>query len=79
MQIPDPRYRPNAARAIYVDGVLDDKLLNRLTPQMLRLLGAGRAPITIYITDSPGGDPAITKGILRLLRLSNQDNAKLAD
>jgi ATP-dependent protease ClpP protease subunit len=52
---------------------MDDKLLTKLTPQVLRFQAQNRDPITIYITDSPGGDAGTTQNILRLIRLSDQD------
>jgi ATP-dependent protease ClpP protease subunit len=55
---------------------MEDKLLTRLTPRILGLQAQNRKPITIYILDSPGGNTAITQGILRMLRLSDQDSSK---
>lgn len=76
MLVPNANYRPDPSRAVYVDGVMDDKLLTRLTPQILRLQAQSRKPITAYILDSPGGNTAITQGILRMLRLSDQNSSE---
>lgn len=69
---PHPEYRPNPKRAVYVNGTIDQNLLNRLTPQILTLLAESRAPITVYI-DSRGGNPLYVDSIFRLLRSPDQD------
>lgn len=74
MIIPDPNFRLNAQRAIYVTGVIDDTLVSRLTPQILRLQSISRAPISVYI-DSPGGSVGGMETILRLLNLTDQDSS----
>jgi len=71
--VPDPNYRPNPLRAVYVLGRIDQQMADRLTPQILRLQHANREPITVYI-DSRGGDVAAQELILRLLNASNQDS-----
>jgi ATP-dependent protease ClpP protease subunit len=73
--IPNVNYRPDPSRAIYVDGLLDDKLLSRLTPLILRLQAQNRKPITAYILDSPGGNTSIMHSILHMLRLSDQNSS----
>lgn len=70
---PDPKYRPNPQRAVYIDGVIDEQLLSRLTPQILRLQNQNRAPITMYIVNSPGGSTAVMQNILRMLKMPDQD------
>ena len=72
---PNPNFRPDPTRAVFVDGPLDEKLLSRLTPQILRLQALSRRPISVYILDSPGGSTTIMQGILRLLRLSDQNSS----
>jgi ATP-dependent protease ClpP protease subunit len=73
---PNANYRPNPSRAIYLDGPIDDQLLSRLIPQILKLQGQSRAPITLYILNSPGGQVAAMKNILQTLKLANQDSAE---
>lgn len=70
---PNPNYRPNPSRAIHIDGVLDDNILSRLSPQIIELQHASREPITVYILDSPGGQVEVMQGILRALRMTDQD------
>lgn len=74
MIVPDPNYRPNALRAVYVQGRIDQQMADRLTPQIIKLQAASRNPITVFI-DSRGGDVAIGELILKLLNASNQDSA----
>jgi ATP-dependent protease ClpP protease subunit len=71
---PDQNYRANPSRAIYVDGVLDDQLLSKLTPQILKLHQV-RKPITLYILNSPGGNVGIMQDLIRLVQLKDQDAA----
>jgi hypothetical protein len=70
---PHAKFRPNPLRAVQVDGVLDDQMLSRLTPEIIKLQYADRSPITVYILDSPGGQVEIMQGILRALRMTDQD------
>ena len=63
----DPKYVPNPDRAIYVQGVIDQALLYRLTPQIISLQNQGDEPLTIYI-DSPGGSVSHMESLLHLLR-----------
>jgi ATP-dependent protease ClpP protease subunit len=72
--VPDPNFRLNPQRAIYVTGVIDDSLVSRLTPQILRLQSVNRSPISVYI-DSPGGSVSSMETILRLLNLTDQDSS----
>lgn len=70
--VPDPNYRFNVDRGIFVSGLMDQQLLDRLTPQIMRLTSSSRGPVSVFI-DSPGGYPPIGESILRLLRARNQD------
>jgi len=70
---PDQNYRPHPSRAVYIDGVLDDQLLSRVTPQILKLQSQSRNPITLYILNSPGGNVGIMQDILRLAQMPDQD------
>jgi ATP-dependent protease ClpP protease subunit len=72
--VPKPAYRPNPNRAIYIQGLIDDQLIYRLTPQILTLQSENRSPITVYI-DSPGGSISNAESLWRLLTASNQDLA----
>jgi hypothetical protein len=72
--VPDHNFRINAQRAIYVTGLIDDALVSRLTPQILRLQSVNRNPISVYI-DSPGGSVSSMETILRLLNLTDQDSS----
>lgn len=74
MIVPDPAFRPNANRAVYVQGVIDQQLVNRLTSRIIFLQSQSREPLTIFI-DSPGGHVASMETILKLLKASNQDFA----
>jgi ATP-dependent protease ClpP protease subunit len=72
---PDPDFAPNPARAIHVQGPFDQQLLYRLTPEIIRLLGKGREPITVYI-DSPGGPVVYMEALRKLLGTSTQTFAQ---
>jgi ATP-dependent protease ClpP protease subunit len=70
--VPNPRFRPNPARAIYVSGEINEQMVQRLTPRIMLFQSQSRAPITVYI-DSPGGQVATMTALWRLLNASNQD------
>jgi ATP-dependent protease ClpP protease subunit len=72
--VPDKNFRLDPQRAIYVTGLIDDALVSRLTPQILRLQSVNRLPISVYI-DSPGGSVSSMETILRLLNLTDQDSS----
>jgi ATP-dependent protease ClpP protease subunit len=71
--VPDKNYRFDPNRAIYVNGALDQALLDRLTPSIMRLTSESREPISVFI-DSPGGFPQVGDALLRLLRSRGQEN-----
>lgn len=73
MIVPDPNFRPNPDRAIYVQGTIDQGTVDRLTPEIIKLTVGNRGPITVFI-DSPGGNVASAEVILKLLQATNQDN-----
>lgn len=73
MIAPDPRFRPNPERAIYVHGTLNSELVHKLTPRILELQHQSREPITVYI-DSNGGEVPALYSMLRLLRSGTQDD-----
>lgn len=62
----------NWDRSILVDSVVDDELVRRLTPQILKLRQSGTDPITVGI-NSPGGSLASLDVLLALLTDPNQD------
>jgi ATP-dependent protease ClpP protease subunit len=69
---PDPNFRANPERAVYVQGAIDESMVARLTPSIIKLQNANRGPITVYI-DSRGGSVFSAELILRLLSASNQN------
>jgi ClpP protease-like protein len=69
---PDKDYRPNPKRAVFIQGTIDQPLIDRLTPQIISLTADSSEPITVYI-DSPGGSPSLMEALLRLLTVSDQD------
>ncbi|MGH9599972.1 MAG: ATP-dependent Clp protease proteolytic subunit [Terracidiphilus sp.] len=71
----DPKYRSNHDRSITISGVIDDALVSRLIPEIVRLQSTSRDPITAYI-DSPGGDTDCARLLLDALRASDQDRAE---
>jgi len=70
----DPKYRPNHSRSITISGIIDDELVARLLPEVVRLQSTSRDPITVYI-DSPGGDTDCARLLLDALRASDQDRS----
>lgn len=74
MIVPNARFRPNPDRAIYVQGLINQEMVDRLTPEIVSLTHKARDPITIYI-DSDGGIVLNMETILRLLNASDQDGA----
>ena len=73
MLVPDPNFRPDPNRAIFISGHIDQALVDRLTPTIMQLCARNRQPISVYI-DSKGGSPQSAETILRLLKATNQDN-----
>ena len=71
---PDPDYRPNPKRAIFVHGQIDLNLVYNLAPAILRFQHESRDPITVYI-NSPGGITLYSEQLTQLLNATNQDNA----
>ena len=74
MIVPNPSFRPDPSRAIHVQGIIDQRLVDKLTPEIIQLTSESRQPITVYI-DSKGGSVASAELLLRLLTASNQDMA----
>lgn len=72
--VPNPDFRPNTARSVYLSGPIGQETLDRLTPEILRLQASRRDPITLVI-DSPGGQVRAAMALIDLLRATNQDGA----
>jgi ATP-dependent protease ClpP protease subunit len=69
----DAEFTPNPARAIWVEGQLNEALLDRLRPEILDLTAQNREPITVFI-NSRGG--LTGEAILELLKRTTQDDAR---
>jgi hypothetical protein len=69
---PDPNFRPNPERSIYISGKIDDTQVNRLAPQIIKLRHASSDPITVYI-NSNGGVTASADIIWGLLKSKDVD------
>lgn len=72
--VPQIEFRPNPLRSISLNGEINQDLVYRLTPSIIRLQHESRDPITVYI-DSPGGSVASASSILRLLRTPALDTS----
>lgn len=70
---PNINFRANPARAIYIQGSIDQNLVNQITPKIIEFQNQSRDPITIYI-DSLGGSISSAETIKRLLNASDQDD-----
>jgi ATP-dependent protease ClpP protease subunit len=70
---PDPNYRANPKRAVFVSGRIDESLLARVVPQIVALQGESREPITVYI-DSPGGSLRHQESLCRVLNACDQNH-----
>ena len=74
MTVPNPEFTPNPDRAIHLQGVIDQQMVYRVTPQIVSLQHKSREPITVYI-DSPGGLTDYKDTLSNLLGASDQDFA----
>lgn len=74
MITPNADFRPNPGRAIYIQGTIDQSLLQRLTPRIVSLQNRSRDPITVYI-DSLGGSTLAADALRGLLAANNLDLA----
>lgn len=77
IEIHDSDYRPNPDRAIWIEGQLNEALLERLRPEILELTAKNREPITVFINSS-GGYSGVWQRILNLLRRTTEDDARVA-
>jgi ATP-dependent protease ClpP protease subunit len=69
---PDPDYRENCDRAIYVASEITQDLVDRITPELNRLRLSSPDPITLYI-DSQGGGISAAETIRQLATAPNPD------
>lgn len=76
MIVANRNYRPNPDRCIVIDGKIDEQMVTRVTPTLLKLLRT-RKPITVYISNSPGGPIDSMEALLRLLNSPHQDSDRL--
>jgi ATP-dependent protease ClpP protease subunit len=67
-----PLCRENADRAIFINETIDQRLVNSLTPQILKLRKQGTEPITVYI-DSGGGYPRLADTLGAVLSAPNPE------
>ncbi len=74
-EVHDPEFTPNPDRAVWVEGQLNEALLDRLRPGILELTAQNRDPITVFINSS-GGSLEVSEGILSLLRRTTQDDSR---
>jgi ATP-dependent protease ClpP protease subunit len=73
----DADFTPNPDRAIWVEGQLNEALMDYLRPRILELTAQNREPITVFI-NSCGGNSEVGEGILRLLRRTTQDDPRVS-
>jgi ATP-dependent protease ClpP protease subunit len=73
VQTPNPKYRPDPNRAIYIDGEFNDAMLSRHSPQIIKLQRLNRNPISVFVLNSPGGNTTILQRFLETLKLPDQD------
>jgi len=59
-------FTPNSARAVWIQGELNQSLLNRVEPEIQAFTGQSTDPITLFI-DSTGGSTVVCQRILNLL------------
>ena len=69
---PNPDFRPNPERGIFLTGVIGSDTLDRLTPSILKLQAQSRSPISLYI-DSLGGNTFHAEVLQGLLQARQQD------
>ncbi len=65
-------FREKPARAVFVTGDIDERLVHRLTPEICRLRGESDEPITVYI-NSRGGFTLCAEQIRALLATPDQE------
>jgi ATP-dependent protease ClpP protease subunit len=73
---PNPDFRPNPERGIFLTGVIGSDTLDRLTPSILKLQAQSRSPISLYI-DSLGGNTFHAETLQGLLQARQQDQPSI--
>src|SRR3984957_12309077 len=71
----DADFTPNPNRCVWVEGQMNEALVERLRPQILELTSCSREPITVFI-NSRGGSDEVGRGLLSLLRRTTQDDPR---
>jgi hypothetical protein len=69
---PKIEYRENCERAVYVSGIIDQNLIDKLTPIINQYRLSDLAPITFYV-DSPGGSAWLAESLRRFAKAPTQD------
>jgi len=75
--LPDPDFTPNPDRAIWIEGRIEEALLERLQPEISELTAQSREPITVFI-NSHGGMQNVAGSILDALRRTTPDDARVS-
>lgn len=70
-------FTPNPDRAIWIEGRIDQALLDRLLPEISELTAQSREPITVFI-DSHGGKTHVAENILLALRQTTPDDPRVS-
>ena len=76
MSKPNPDYRENPLRAIFLVGEINQQLVNKLTPEILRLRHESDSPITVYV-DSIGGSVYSAELIRNLIKAQKQNGTTI--
>lgn len=72
MPTPSKDYRENPKRAVYVTGLIDQQLVDRISPTINEFRLESTDPITVYV-DSPGGSIMLADTIRYHLQAPNPD------
>ncbi len=73
--IPNMNYRESSSRAVYIQGVIDEDLVVKLTPQINELRLASTESITLYLNSS-GGDTDAAETISKLITAPHPDGGR---
>jgi ATP-dependent protease ClpP protease subunit len=69
---PNPAFRPDPERGVFLSQGIDQGVLDRLVPTILGLQAGSRRPISVYI-DSLGGSLFAASSLQAVLKCSDQD------
>ena len=75
MPNPDPNFRPDPNRSIFISGLIDSAQIRTVAPQILKLRSSSSSPITVYI-NSNGGFTNAADTIYGLLTTRDLDKQK---